>query len=108
MDKLISAWPYVATFLGTNIAYMLVLPHTHGWTNLIPSIALACLGALLTWLWPVMLSKGVNLMVIGPLIGALLPLLGIVVGYFVLKETASFQKISLLLLATGIIAYASR
>lgn len=108
MDKIVSAWPYVATFLGANIAYMLVLPHTNGWKNLLPSIALCLIGGILTWLWPVMLSKGVNLMVIGPLIGALLPLLGIFVGWLILNEPLSFQKVTLLLLATGIIAFASR
>lgn len=97
---------FVASALLQVFAFS-ILPLTQGFTRIVPTalvlVAIATAIGLLAWLMRV----GANLSLLMPLLSATVPLALIAVGVLVYGESASFQKIAVLVTAAGLVGFAS-
>jgi multidrug transporter EmrE-like cation transporter len=94
---------FVGQIIGVN-----VLPRTLGFTN--ATYTLVCLLAFdISLLFCArLLATGVSLAILIPLMSAFVPLTSIVVGVFLYGQGASLLKVTLLVVACGLVGMASR
>ena len=90
-----------------QVISMAVMPRTLGFTNL--SYTSLCLVSmdLSVWLAAKLLQRGTSLGLIVPAMAACVPLVTIFIGICMYGESASAAKVSLLVVACGLVAIAS-
>jgi multidrug transporter EmrE-like cation transporter len=100
----------VAMFFASVILQVVslsLLPATKSYTVLWPTIvALVCLNVAI-WLFARLVAGGVQLSILIPISATVVPLSIIAVGVFAYGEPAPALKITLLVVASGLIGYAS-
>lgn len=97
-------------FFGSVIAQagaVFFLPMSKGATAFLPTLGLVTCFSIFSILLARLLTAGVSLSILIPLMSALGPLSGIVIGTLVYGEAASFGKIGMLLAACGLIVLAN-
>ena len=99
---------YGAVLVSANIFALSVLPRTVGFTKVLPTFACVVGFVATAWALSRLVHSGMQLSILIPLAAAIIPLATIVVGIFLYGESASPQKISLLVVACGVIGFAAR
>jgi multidrug transporter EmrE-like cation transporter len=97
-------------FLGSIAAQagaVFLLPMSKGATALLPTLGLMICFCIFAILLSRLLTAGVSLSILVPLMAALGPLSGIVIGTLAYGEAASLGKIGVLLAACGLIVLAN-
>jgi multidrug transporter EmrE-like cation transporter len=97
-------------FLGAIAAQagaVFLLPMSKGATALLPTLGLTISFCIFAILLSRLLTAGVSLSILVPLMAALGPLSGIVIGTLAYGEAASLGKIGVLLAACGLIVLAN-
>ena len=97
-------------FLGAIAAQagaVFLLPMSKGATALVPTLGLTISFCIFAILLSRLLTAGVSLSILVPLMAALGPLSGIVIGTLAYGEAASLGKIAMLLAACGLIVLAN-
>ena len=99
---------YGSALIVANVFALAVLPRTEGFTKLLPTAV--CVGGFVVTAWALsrLVHTGMQLSILMPLAAATIPLATIATGVLVYGETASVQKIGLLLIACGLIGFAAR
>lgn len=90
-----------------QVISMAIMPRTFGFTNL--PYTLACLVSmdLSVWLAARLLQRGASLGVMIPAMAAFVPLVTILIEICMYGESPSTAKVSLLVVACGLVAFAS-
>ena len=90
-----------------QVMSMAMMPRTLGFTNL--SYTFACLVSMdiSVWLAAKLLQRGASLGVMIPAMAAFVPLVTILIGICMYGESPSAAKVSLLVVACGLVAFAS-
>lgn len=99
-----------ALFLGSiaaQAAAVFFLPISRGATALMPTLGLVVSFGVFSILLSRLLTAGVSLAILIPLMSALGPLSGILIGTLVYGEPASMGKIGMLLFASALIVLAN-
>jgi multidrug transporter EmrE-like cation transporter len=97
-------------FLGSVSAQagaIFFLPISKGATALLPTLGLVICFSIFSILLSRLMTAGVSLAILIPLMSALGPLSGIVIGTLVYGEAASLGKIGVLLAACGLVVLAN-
>ena len=99
---------YGSALIVANVFALTILPRTAGFTKLPPT--LLCVSGFVVTAWALsrLVHSGMQLSILIPLAAAAIPLATIAMGVLVYGETASVQKIGLLVLACGLIGFAAR
>lgn len=99
---------YGSALIAANVFALAVLPRTAGFTKPVPTL-LCIVGFIVTaWALSRLVYSGVQLSILTPLAAAAIPLATIAIGIVVYGESASVQKIGLLVIACGLIGFAAR
>ena len=102
--------PVIIMFLvsaGLQVLALSFLPATQGYTKAIPTVVVGISYFVAMGLLAKLIQLGVNLSILIPFLAAGVPIVLIGIGVFVLGEPASYAKLALLLVASGLIGYAS-
>jgi multidrug transporter EmrE-like cation transporter len=97
-------------FLGSVAAQagaVFLLPMSKGATALLPTLGLMICFCIFAILLSRLMSAGISLSILVPLMSALGPLSGIAIGTWAYSEAASLGKIGVLLVACGLIVLAN-
>jgi multidrug transporter EmrE-like cation transporter len=100
----------IALFAGSIAAQagaIFFLPISKGATALLPTLGLVACFSIFSILLARLMTAGVSLAILIPLMSALGPLSGIVIGTLVYGEAASLGKIGMLLAACGLVVLAN-
>jgi multidrug transporter EmrE-like cation transporter len=100
----------LALFAGSVLFQLLgvaLLPLTKGVTESLPSIAVAVSFLIGIGLMARLSAIGVNLSSLVPLISTVIPLCSVLIGLFVYGETASWARVTTLIVACALIGVAS-
>jgi multidrug transporter EmrE-like cation transporter len=100
---------YVMFFasVGFQILAVGLLPRTRGFTALVPTALCSALFVCGIWMIARMYQSGAKLGIMSPLLAAVIPLGVIVVSVFAYHESASPLRVTLLVLACGLIGAAA-
>ena len=102
--------PIIIVFLVSAALQVLALsflPATQGYTKFIPTAVVGISYFVAMGLLAKLIQLGVNLSILIPFLAAGVPIVLIAVGVFVFGEPASYTKLAVLLVASGLIGYAS-
>lgn len=99
-------WMFAASVVAQLVAISL-LPQTRGFTHLVPTIA--CSAAFLVGIGMIakMIHRGLPVGILMPLLAAIVPLGGIVIGVLLFGESATFAKMALLVFACVLVGAAA-
>jgi multidrug transporter EmrE-like cation transporter len=93
--------------VGFQVAAVGLLPRTRGFTQLLPTVGCSLLFICGIWMVARMYQGGAKLGILSPLLAAVIPLCVIAIGVIVYHESASPLRITLLVLACGLIGGAA-
>jgi multidrug transporter EmrE-like cation transporter len=93
--------------VGFQILAVGLLPRTRGFTALLPTVLCSALFVCGIWMIARMYQSGAKLGIMSPLLAAVIPLGVIVMSVFAYHESASPLRVTLLVLACGLIGAAA-
>ena len=93
--------------VGFQVLAVALLPRTRGFTQLLPTLGCSLLFICGIWMVARMYQSGAKLGILSPLLAAVIPLGVMVIGIIVYHESASPLRITLLVLACGLIGVAA-
>jgi multidrug transporter EmrE-like cation transporter len=93
--------------VGFQVLAVALLPRTRGFTQLLPTLGCSLLFICGIWMVARMYQSGAKLGILSPLLAAVIPLGVMAVGIIVYHESASPLRITLLVLACGLIGVAA-
>lgn len=105
------SWPIIGTFsisLLFQVAALLMLPSTRGFTNAMASLLCVGLFAVALWMLARITSMGVDLSLLIPISAASVPLATSIAAILIYREPGSPLRIIILLAACGLVGVASR
>jgi len=97
---------FVTSVLAQLVGVML-MPHTHGFSKLWPTLGCGLAFAIGLWMVARMIETGAQLGILMPLLAAVIPVGAIAIGVFMFGESASWTKVAMLLCACGLIGAAA-
>lgn len=101
----------IATF-GVSLVFQLaalsLLPKTQGFTNIVYTVVFMTLYTIAFAAMARLIQSGANLSVVLPLFSAVVPLVTVALGIFIYGESASLQKVAMLVVACVLVGLASR
>ena len=99
---------YGSVLIIANVFALAMLPRTQGFTQWVPSLFCAAGFMITAWALSRLVYSGMQLSILMPLAAAVIPLATIAIGILAYGESASVQKIALLVVACGLIGVAAR
>ena len=101
----------IAMFVTSVVAQLvgvMLMPHTHGFTKLWPTLGCGLAFAVGLWMVARMIESGAALGILMPLLAAVIPIGAIAIGVVMFGETASWTKVAMLLFACGLVGAAAK
>lgn len=105
--KLLSVLGLFLGSVGAQAGAVFFLPMSKGATAPLPTLGLVGCFSIFSILLSRLITVGVSLSIVVPLMSALGPLSGIVIGTLVYGDAASLGKIGMLLVACGLVVLAN-
>lgn len=87
-------WFLFTLIFGGNIAFAALMPYTKGFSNIPATLACLFVSFTVIYAFSTAVHKGVDMSLLGPIIGIIVPVCGIIAGLTLNGESVSINKLA--------------